>query len=810
MPLLWLSLAFLSGIVFADALALTSKHWLAIGAIGLLFIVFSRLLAKHRPILWSPPAQIESLAQALYYPRSMSLAVCLIALALGGFRYQSEQEKLQQYSTNVFRLVGREVILRGVIADFPDERDTYTAIVMAVESLSLVETPIAEQNSQVPLPVGRVLVRASPFEHWHYGDRIQVVGRMELPAQSEGFSYRAYLKRKGIFAYLPRAEVTTIAYQPDNPFNHAIYTMRQRCLSALKKSFPEPQASLLAGILLGIESGIPAKVRQAFVTSGTMHIVAISGFNITLLTGLFMAILGRALGRWRGVGLTTLLVGIYAIFVGASASVVRAAIMGVLTLFAAQIGRRQSGINSLVFVAGLMALFGPDILWDISFQLSFAATLGLVLYAPSLNEWTVRQLRRLGSGETAQRWGNMLSEWALFTLAAQLTTLPILLYHFQELSLIALLINPLILPVQPVVMVGGGIAMLLALVIPPLGQISAYLVVPLVTYTIRMVEWSAALPYSALRVSAIPFTAVLLFYLILFALTRFWQRVRLLSATVQPLAVVGFLSLLITLVWQTALAAPDGRLHLILLDVSRPSQSSEALLIRTPQGRFVLLNGGDSPSRLLEALDRWLPLTYRRLDWVVLGGARQSQIAAVVELIERERVAQLWWAIPQGESAATVAIQRAAKEGDVPIHIADVGQSLELGEAAKLTVSALGERGAVFVLEWEQFRAWLPLGMDAEMRKRLLESGQLIPSSVYLLANNGSGSHNPLEFVRRLQPQLILLSVSKGDWYGLPHAETIARLEGYPLLRTDLNGWIHIQTDGKHVWVEVERNTVQP
>jgi len=809
MPLLWLSFAFLGGIVFADILALKAGHWSVSVGIGILLLLLFPPLQRRWAVFSSPNSRVERIAQILAYPVGLPLAACLIAFGLGGWRYRWEREQVQAFTIVVYQSIGRESALQGVVSAYPDQRDTYTALTVAVESLT-IEGRLIAQSQKPGSPLGTVLVRASPFEDWRYGDRLLVLGKLELPPESEEFSYRAYLARKEILAYLPRAEVTLLERQRGNLFYRTVYEFRQRCLSALLKAFPEPQASLLAGILLGIESGIPTKVRQAFIDSGTMHIVAISGFNITLLVGLFMAILTRALGRWRGMVVSMGLIAVYVILVGANASVVRAGIMGVFTLFAAQIGRRQSGINSLVFVAALMALFEPDILWEVSFQLSFAATLGLVLYASPLNDWAIRQLARLMQADAAQRFGNLLSEWALFTLAAQLTTLPILLYHFRHLSLIAFLVNPLILPVQPAVMVGGGIAMFLALIHPALGQLAAYLVLPLVTYTIRMVEWSAALPYSSVRFSAIPFYGVLIFYLALFTLTQYHQKLRPFFRELKPLPVIGLLALLTVIIWQTALSAPDGRLHLTLLDVSRPSQSSEALLIQTPQGRSILINGGDSPSRLLAALDRWLPLAYRRLDWVVIAGARPAQIGGVVELIERGRVANLWWAIPQSENRAATAIQRAAKESQVPIHLAQVGESLELGEGGRLTLIAKGERGAAFILEWQRFRAFLPFGLDSELRKQVLESGQLRPVSLWLLANNGSSWYNPPQFLYHLQPQLVWLSVAQGDWYGLPHAETLESLQGYTLLRTDLHGWIHLQTDGEHLWVEVEKNAPQP
>ncbi|GAB4478750.1 MAG: hypothetical protein Kow0088_18910 [Anaerolineales bacterium] len=810
MPLLWLSLAFLSGILFADILPWTPTEWAILGASAILLLFLLPRLQNRFPFILFQHPKIDRLAHFLFYPSGLPLAACLVALALGGWRYQWERQKSHGFSVMVYRSTNRQVNLQGIVAAFPDERDTYTALVVDVKEFALIEKNTIENWKREHTPAGKVLVRASSFVDWRYGDRVSIVGKLELPPEDEEFSYRAYLLRKEIFAYLPKAEVRLIQRREGNFIYQAIYTLRQQCLTALMNIFPEPQASLLAGILLGIESGIPNQVRQAFIDSGTMHIVAISGFNITLLTGLFMAILARALGRWRGAFLSVILISSYTILVGANASVVRAAIMGVLTLFAAQIGRRQSGMNSLFFVAALMAIFDPHILWDVSFQLSFAATLGLVLYANALNEWAIRQLAHFTRAEMAEKLGNLLGEWALYTLAAQVTTLPIMLYHFRRLSLVSLLVNPLILPVQPAVMVGGGIAMLLALIHPAIGQLCAYLVLPLVTYTIRMVEWSAALPYSSLRFSALPLFGVVICYLILFAVTKFWQELRIVWRGLKPLPIVAILSLLTVLAWQSALSAPDGKLHLILLDISTPSQSSEALLIQTPQGRYILINGGNSPSRLLEAIDRWLPLTNRHLDWVVLAGARQAQIGGIAELVERRRVENIWWAIPQGESSAASAIQRAAKEGDIPIISAQIGQSLDLGEGGQLSVIGLGERGAVFVLEWKRFRAFLPFGLDSELREEMLESGQLRPVSLWLLANNGSSWYNPTEFLYRLQPQLVWLSVAQGDWYGLPHAEIIARLAGFPLLRTDLNGWIHLQSDGEQMWVEVEKNAPTP
>ncbi len=150
--------------------------------------------------------------------------------------------------------------------------------------------------------------------------------------------------------------------------------------------FPDPEAGLLAGILLGVEGGIPEELMEDFRTTGTAHIIAISGFNMTVLSGLIIVLLGRFLGKYWGSLAAVVVIGIYTLLVGAQAGVARAAIMAGMGMFGLLVGRRQSGVNSLAFIAAVMAGWTPFVLWDVGFQFSFLTTLGLVLFATPLSE----------------------------------------------------------------------------------------------------------------------------------------------------------------------------------------------------------------------------------------------------------------------------------------------------------------------------------------------------------------------------------------------------------------------------------------
>ncbi len=275
----------------------------------------------------------------------------------------------------------------------------------------------------------------------------------------------------------------------------------------------------MAGILLGVYAGIPTSVSEAFRAAGVSHIIVISGFNMTIVAGLFAVVFGRLFGRRWGAVAAVLGITLYTLLVGATASVVRAAIMAGLSLFAAQVGRRQDGLNTLAFVAALMALFNPAVLWDVSFQLTFLATLGLVLYAEPLSRAFMNFATRRLPTTTAERIVGPVGEFFLFTLAAQLTTLAVMAYYFQRLSLVSLLSNPMILPAQPAVEILGGLALILGLIWLPLGQLAAYLAWPFLVYTIRVAEWFAALPGSTVNLGQVALPLVFLYFALLFSLT---------------------------------------------------------------------------------------------------------------------------------------------------------------------------------------------------------------------------------------------------------------------------------------------------
>ncbi len=785
LPLLWPSLAFLTGILLASRLALPALVWLTLTGVFLLLAILARILLPRLP------ARLLGLSASAWF----LITVSLVTFLLGAFRYQLSTPKIDAYHIAWYNDRQYDLLVTGTMDAPPDVRDAYTNLRVRV---SAVDTGDGDLQAG-----GLLLVRVEGDETYQYGEIIRLRGKVSTPPENDEFSYRDYLARQGIHSFMADATVTRLPFpRAGNPLLGWVYDFKDKALANIYAIFPDPEASLLAGILLGEDNGLPADLQQAFKNTGTAHIIAISGFNIAIIAALFVTFFSRVLGPRRGPWAAVAGIVIYTILVGAEASVVRAAIMGGLGLFARQVGRRQTALNTLAFTAAVMCLINPFTPWDVGFQLSFFATLGLILYAAPFQAWAVRTISRFTLPAAADKIAKPLSEYVLFTLAAQLTTIPIMAWHFGRISLVSLVANPFILPAQPLVMILGGLALLMSLIHLPLGQIFAWIAWPFPAYTIRLVELFDRLPHGVIILGDFSFLFVLAFYAVLFLLTVSQGRVKeVLRAAAAPAVLLSALAIFTFLTWRAAFAAPDGRLHITFLEVG----SADAILIETPSGRHILVNGGPSPSALSDGLGRRLSPFDRSLDWLIVAAPQEEQMAALPRTLERFPVENALWAGNFQASYSAGRVDEWLTANSVPVRRAAAGYMLDMGYGGRVEVLSATERGAVLLVEWGEFRLLLPVGLNFEALVELADGEEIGTVDVLLLADSGYAPLNEEDWIRNLSPQVFILSVSADDEFGLPDESVLELTTGRTLLRTDQNGWIEVTTDGHDFWVDVER-----
>jgi competence protein ComEC len=782
LPFFWLALACTGGILLEDIISLPAWVWGS--AFGLSLVLW--LASISLPKSWIFTHRLIALTRS---DHRLPIVIVLAISFLGGWRHASIQPENSPFHIGYYNERGTvEMVVR--VIEPPDLHDRQTNLTVKVESLvSLNGKEIPIDGSAVN---GKVLVQVQPWQGYAYGDRLQVTGDLQTPFESLEFSYQDYLARKGIYSIIPYARVDILESDQGSNLLAKIYLIADRGYTTVQSLFPSPESDLLAGILLGRDHGISEELQEAFRVTGTTHIIAISGFNMAVLAGLFSGIFTRILGRRWGVFTAVIGIVLYTILVGGSAAVVRAAIMGCLGVLGGMFGRRQNGLNSLGLAAFGMMLFNPNVLWDIGFQLSIAATLGLVLYAQPLEEWFVRLAERRMSQEKAQKIVGPVSEFFLFSMAAQVMTMPIIAYHFGNFSWLALLANPLILPPQSLVMILGGLTLLAGLILPGLGQVIVPIALPFVTYTIRMVEGVAKLPGGDLVLPDFHFLWVFIFYGVLFAVTLIpkEQRLNLFKKVLSFEFELLILTAGVFLIWNRALAVPDENLYVTLLD------SEGTVLIQTPGKKAVLIGGGASPSHLKHMLGQFLPPGGHQLDVVIVGSNMRDDLNALSGgLKNMPESLVLWCGDPEVNQISAEVHYGFGNEG-LPIIELEVGQKLALGEGVELEVMWVGERGSVFWLNWGNFSTLLPAG---KVENHWLEAPAL--PEVVLLPDGIRAADFPLEQINSWSPSLILLPLNSADLPLEGEHDLVSLLEGYPILTTFEHDWVRIKTDGDQMWV---------
>jgi competence protein ComEC len=794
MTLVYLACAWLTGLYIASLIHLAL--WIP-GAAGLL-CALATLIWMRRSHPHPDKVRLPHLLSAL-----------LLTMTLGMWRYDLARPALLPGPLAAYN-DGEPVNLRGVIVNAPTPSDRITRLHLAVSEMNT--------GGSWTSILGVVLVQVPSFDTYRYGDRLEVQGVLRTPESSTDSSYRDYLARQGIHSVMTYARISFIAQGQGHPFLAWLYAIKGHTQVFIASTLAEPQAALLSGILLGSDEGIPRTLMEQFSRAGTAHIIAISGFNIALVSAALVRLFSRVLQRYVALAAAVVAIVLYTILVGAEPPVVRAAIMGGMTALALIVGRQSDALTSLFAAAWLMSIGRPFLPWDISFQISFAATLGLICYGERITRVAEAIASRIVAAATAQRIVWLLRDTLLATLAAQITVLPLLAYHFGEISPLGLLANLLILPVQPAIVYLGGAAALLGQMLRPLGVLLGWFVWVPLTYTIRVTEvvadWIGA-PGAQGKASL---AFVLVYYGILALVTWLpsvhlhpgqWLRALREHHSVRRAAFVALLAL-VTLVWVAVASLPDQRLHVSFLDVGQ----GDAILIRTPSGQRLLIDGGPSPALLLQALGRRLPFWDRRVDLVLSTHSHDDHLRGLLAVTERYQVRMAISGTSVSDSAVAQAWQQRLESLAIPHQVVDSPLEVDLGDGFSLQLIPLdsedspGETWLLMRLAGMGRGLLLTGDLEAESLLRAARSGWPLSCSVLKVPHHGSADALSPTLLDALQPELAIISVGANNRFGHPDTSTMDLLgeRQVDILRTDLQGDIEIVVDGGGWRVETQRN----
>lgn len=345
----------------------------------------------------------------------------------------------------------------------------------------------------------KILITTTKAVEYFYGDRVVVEGKVAEAKNFEDFDYQKYLERYEIYAVIKYPKILVLKTNQASVVKYQLLRLKAWLVTAMSQKFEEPGRSLVLGVLIGAKKALPEQVVQNFRVTGLSHIVAVSGYNISILV-IFLGSLAYVFGRKIGFYFTLLAIIGFAGIAGMSASVIRAALMGGLLLWAYKLGRPYTAGPAICFAATIMVLINPRILfWDVGFQLSFLATMGIVFGLPVLEEF----------------FQNIPKAWEiksilLSSFTAIVMTLPLSLAQFGQLPVYALLANMLVLPLVPPLMLFGFLSL-----VPFLGPGFAFLAKIIVGYVLWVVKILSSLPYAVIMVDFNAIGIVVSYFLIL-------------------------------------------------------------------------------------------------------------------------------------------------------------------------------------------------------------------------------------------------------------------------------------------------------
>ncbi len=433
------------------------------------------------------------------------IGFCLLFLVAGIWRYQIAELGVVNNELRKLNDLGKEITLIGLVAAEPDIREKSVKLTVKPENIN-----------------GKVLVTINRYPEYQYGDKLRITGKLEAPPVYEDFNYKDYLAKDGIYSIVNFPEVELMGSGFGNPLMKVIFSLKNKFETASRSFISPPQEGILEALIFGEEGRISKEWKDKLNFTGTRHIAAVSGMNITIITFLIFAF-ALSLGFWRNqaIYLTIFLLFLYILMIGVPASAVRAGIMAALFLTAQCFGRLSSGLRPVIFAATFMLAQNPLLLrLDVGFQLSFLAIFGMIYLQPAFSG---RFFLKIPNPKVFPIRTTLSA-----TLAAQIFTLPILIYNFGYISLISPVINILIVPFLAPITILIFLFGLSAILFWPLGFLLSLPAWLFLTYIVSIIDWFSKFPFAHLSIENVHWVWLFLLYLILGLITwRLQERQKL-------------------------------------------------------------------------------------------------------------------------------------------------------------------------------------------------------------------------------------------------------------------------------------------
>lgn len=704
----------------------------------------------------------------------------IIFFAIGAIRFHAADTLPPDDISN---FEGKTVAITGTIREEPTEKFMANGIyqmrlTVDVESVKVKGGEVSTSGAIILTSYGKDATNLPRIS-----DKVNAEGNLKLitnyknPGQIDGVTR---LKSDGVTARMSAGkngiEIESVEGNFWTKFLRMVAAIREHYRESMTKVMSNEDAAAIFAMLFGGYAGINPELVEDFQTTGIVHILSVSGSHMSVLAAA-TATLCKILKFPRAltVALGFFVIGTYTLLSGVLPQVVRSAIMGVLAFVANALEVEKIAARLLTLTALAMLIFKPLLIFDVSFQLSFSATAGLIYLAGDVKNF----LNKLPKNP---------AELASIAIAAQIASLPIVIWYFNQVSLSSVLSNVFVMPILEGIIVGGLLGGLIALAIPIAGKIFFAVLSIAFGISAELNKIFAQLPFSAVQVPTLGLAAGFFYYLAII-----FRRAEI------------FLLLIVVLIFNFK---TSGELEISFVDVGQ----GDCAVVLTPNRKCLIFDTGGVREKVFDIGGR-VVVPYlkhegvREVEKIFLTHAHEDHSGGAGTIIKKMPVHEI---ITAGESkseyAAVFGISekflnnlRAGKTGEI-FHVDGVDVEIIFAP----NVGTGNEISNVYKIRYGDITFLITGDLIIENESEMLREGVDVSSTVLKVGHHGSKTSSSEEFLRAVNPSVAVICVGYGNNFGHPRAEVLERLENLnaKIFRTDIDGLIKFRTDGKKLSVE--------